>query len=1317
ENNDNKSITESDVLVTGFHHAAFDRSSRQIFFNDLVLAYTNNVTYLEDEECLEYIDYTVHERLIDMTLSREFWHSELEGYNIEHPLLLPFDRQRSSTDHRSGLASLVEISFDKEVSKSFLNYASSSELTPFQLGLAIFYTFLFKLTHGQTDLCITSINANRYRHELQNMIGMFVSTLPYRLQLNSHWSFDELAGNVREKCLSILEHSHYPLQHILGSASNAQARIWLDEQTRFDRHKSKVTIYNMPFIYQLCSSDVLSTVLLHQALLKLINKHQSLRTLLIFNTQNNMLMQRILDSNDYYNNKLFTFIQSTYETHEQLNNIIYNEQTNSQYFDLTQGLVFRCHLIYHKQISSNDLLCHKDVIIFNFHHALFDFPSMDIFLNDLNQAYTTGQLSHNDESALTYLDYTVIEQEMPMTGASMFWLDALHDCNLDQSLPLPFDRHRLLNEQTTNRGISISFDFDKDLSYRFLYFASSMNIPIEHLAFAIYYTFVFKLTNGETNLCVAMNANTRYRDELKTMIGLFENIVPLRCQLDSHQSFHQLVEYVHEIITSSMKYSYFPLQRILNQHPNMSKAAFLDTFFEFHSNHNKYYQNEITMDNAHLHPISYSKQTNTNEVVTKCDFSLDIQHDSNINQFSCIIKGSLDVFDKKTIQIITQRFHFMLEQLFTSDIDHLNKSVYELSLMLPNERLLIQSLNNTQMAGLSSTCIHHEFVYQVMKHPQKLAIELDEQSLTYGELLYYVQILSRHLVNNNHVVVGEVICQCVQRSLSMIIGIMAIEMVGGIYCPLSPRDPSHRLHSLVQQTQSRLVLVHWLTRGNLNDDIITVNMDSMLIDHNLDIDDNVKLLSSVDIEEDNIAYIIFTSGSTGMPKAVQIRHRSFLGCIQSLVDIDLFTCKDNMIQMASCSYDVHVQEIMGALIVGSTLVMLHSQGNMDLEYVLTVLDEKQISYMQSVPTYINHMFDVSLQNDRSKFKALRTIDIGGDVSTVQLIEKIYSYLSQKIRLWNIYGPAEATIQCTSYPVDATIDKISIPIGHPLSNYMCMIMDGFSQSVTIDQEGELCVGGVGVFAGYLGRDDLTAKALVEIDGELFYRTGDLARIDSNGLLHYQGRKDHQIKLHGQRIELGEIERCLLSITSISACVVIKWNDNHLVAYVQSSDINEQELRQHCQSHLPPHMIPSFFIILNKLPLNPNGKIDRKQLPSPHFSSIHPTNSIELLLPTSDIEIAIHRIWCEIFKQNQISTDTNIFTIGGHSLLMMQLLHQYKIEFHLEQKQSSFSISNLFQHPTIIHHAQLIQQSLNISHTLSDYPWSSLNLIQGKQNNLY
>jgi hypothetical protein len=285
----------------------------------------------------------------------------------------------------------------------------------------------------------------------------------------------------------------------------------------------------------------------------------------------------------------------------------------------------------------------------------------------------------------------------------------------------------------------------------------------------------------------------------------------------------------------------------------------------------------------------------------------------------------------------------------------------------------------------------------------------------------------------------------------------------------------------------------------------------------------------------------------------------------------------------------------------------------------------------------------------------------------------------------------------------------------MPSYTCLVLDRFSQSVVIDQEGELLTNGVGVFPGYLGRDDLTAKALTEIDGKLFYRTGDLVRMDHNGLIHYQGRKDHQIKLHGQKIELGEIEGCLLN-TSISACVVMKWSEDYLVAYVQTSDMNEEQLREYCRSHLPPHMIPSIFMIFEKLPLNANGKIDRKNLPVPHFSHLssrHLQNDVKPSSPMSETEIIVHSIWCDIFQQNQISTDTNIFTIGGHSLLITQLFYQYKTQFHL--KTSNVSIADLFQHPTIAGHSELIAQTLPRRQNTDNSTWSSLNLIQGKTDN--
>jgi syringomycin synthetase protein SyrE len=366
-----------------------------------------------------------------------------------------------------------------------------------------------------------------------------------------------------------------------------------------------------------------------------------------------------------------------------------------------------------------------------------------------------------------FLD-AVIEQEMPMTGASMYWLDALHDCNLDRSLALPYDRYRLKDEHRTGRGISVSFDFGEDLSNHFLAYASSNNVTNEYLALAICYAFLFKLTNGERDVCIGINTDGRYKDELKAVIGLFENTIPLRCQLNPHWSFHQLTEHVQDMMIGSLKYSYFPLQRILAQHPNVSKPAFLDTSFVFCCVEGENLETEVMIGDSRLLSMPISIKISESEIMSKFDFSLTIQYNQTTNQLSCTIDASLDLFDASTVDKIAERFHSMLEQLFKRTDIQMNKSMYELSLILPDERTLMQSMNNTEVLFPPVSCIHHEFVCQAMKHSQKLAVELDDQSLTYSELLYYVQVLSLHLLNEERIVPGDVICQCVERSLSLV---------------------------------------------------------------------------------------------------------------------------------------------------------------------------------------------------------------------------------------------------------------------------------------------------------------------------------------------------------------------------------------------------------------------------------------------------------------------------------------------------------------------------------------------------------------------
>ncbi|CAF1539925.1 unnamed protein product [Adineta steineri] len=315
------------------------------------------------------------------------------------------------------------------------------------------------------DMTVTKI-ARRFQYLIEQLFSM-----------DSNINQTDILVSPITKLSLVLPEEVYEMERIVfcrqpdiineAPASYAQARIWLDERIRFNSKSSQVAVYNIPFLHQLSSGGTLSISKLRQALQHVLIKHSALRTSLYFDTNKNILTQKIIDHTD--NKELFTFIESTFETDEDLNKIIYNERGNPNNFNLMIGIVCRCHVVYYKNIFQNGIICEKDALVFNFHHAVFDFPSMKMFRQNL--------------------DYAVAEQQMPMTVTNAFWLDALHNYEIDRSLQLSFDRHRVSDEHRTGRETSISFQFDKDLSKAFLIYASIYNIKLEYLALASYYTF------------------------------------------------------------------------------------------------------------------------------------------------------------------------------------------------------------------------------------------------------------------------------------------------------------------------------------------------------------------------------------------------------------------------------------------------------------------------------------------------------------------------------------------------------------------------------------------------------------------------------------------------------------------------------------------------------------------------------------------------------------------------------------------------------------------------------------------------------------
>ncbi|CAF1344799.1 unnamed protein product [Adineta steineri] len=467
-----------------------------------------------------------------------------------------------------------------------------------------------------------------------------------------------------------------------------------------------------------------------------------------------------------------------------------------------------------------------------------------------------------------------------------------------------------------------------------------------------------------------------------------------------------------------------------------------------------------------------------------------------------------------------------------------------------------------------------------------------------------------------------------------------------------------------------------------------------------------------DCKEHGDALIICTSGTTGRHKAVvhSFRSLSTSVCAFSQWDLGVYTNKDQVLQVAACSWILHMSEIMLPLVVGGALVLLRPNGHLDIDYFSQTLMQQQVTTITIGPGIIRTLATYLENTQRlATLEFLRNVITTGEaVKPQQLINLVSVLQSFDIKVCTQYGMTEcnAALGCRLL----NFDDGFVPMGHALPGYRCLLIDkqGYiihntNRSTEI---GQLHIGGSALFNRYFNDPERTNNMFVIIDNQVYMKTGDLARYNERGELVHAGRIDFQVKVHGQRVETTEIENTIITWSSdkISNCLVTKapQNDDFLVAYVVSNDlqIDTEEIREHCRKYLRQYMVPSIFIVLEKLPLNANGKIDRKNLPMPDFSSLATiANNHRYTEPMEKVEILLHSLWCEILGHSQISTSANFFSIGGHSLLFIQLYQGYKTTFDVDI--SMLDIGELFQHPTIANHAHLINQSKNGEHVSEQY----------------
>lgn len=609
--------------------------------------------------------------------------------------------------------------------------------------------------------------------------------------------------------------------------------------------------------------------------------------------------------------------------------------------------------------------------------------------------------------------------------------------------------------------------------------------------------------------------------------------------------------------------------------------------------------------------------------------------------------------------------------------------------VMPEEerhKLLIE-WNATGAAYPRDKYVHELFEEQAARTPDAVAVVHDGRTLTYSQLNARANQLAHHLQGLG---VGPeaLVAICVERSLEMVVGLLAILKAGGAYVPMDPSYPQERLAYMLKDSAPAAVLTQCHVR-----DLLPAGSDSLPV---IAIDGDAPLWASMPdsnpdcarLSADNLAYVIYTSGSTGTPKGAMNAHMGVVNRLLWMQDAYHLTSGDAVLQKTPFSFDVSVWEFFWPLLTGARLAIARPGGHKDPTYLCDAIQQENITTLHFVPSMLQAFLEYE---GASACRSVKRVICSGEALPASLARRFRERLPA-CELHNLYGPTEAAVDVTAWKCGAGTEAASVPIGRPIANTRIYILGARGEPVPVGVAGEVFIGGVQVGRGYLNRPDLTSERFVADPfsaepGARMYKTGDLGRWTADGIIEYLGRNDFQVKIRGFRIELGEIEARLAEHEGVREPVVVACEDGsgdkRLVAYyVSDANIALEALRTHILAKLPEYMVPAAYVRLDRMPFTHNGKLDRKALPAPD-SRAYALDAYEA--PAGPVEEKLARIWAGILGLDRISRNANFFDLGGHSLLAVRMLTLIEAEFG-----NSLNLTSLFRAPSIATLGQLLQQ---------------------------
>ncbi|MCY9731803.1 amino acid adenylation domain-containing protein, partial [Paenibacillus apiarius] len=721
---------------------------------------------------------------------------------------------------------------------------------------------------------------------------------------------------------------------------------------------------------------------------------------------------------------------------------------------------------------------------------------------------------------------------------------------------------------------------------------------------------------------------------------MFVNTLAMRNAPAGEKTFQEYVQEVKENTLSAYENQDYPFEELVSKldvSRDMSRNPLFDTMFVLQNIE----QRAVSIEGltCKLYPNEHN--------IAKFDLTFSLTEEAE--GIAGTIEYARSLYKEETIERMAAHFKQVIDAILSDP----QRKLSSIEIISPEEKAqILETFNDTAADYPRDKTIHQLFEEQAERTPDQAAVVYEESQLTYRELNTKANQLARTL-RAEGVQPDQLVGILAERSLEMIIGILAIMKAGGAYVPMDPEYPEERLGYMLEDSGAELLL----TQSHVQKCESFHGKRLML--------DNERMYSEAGSNlqpgagPDHLAYVIYTSGTTGKPKGVMVEHRGLCNLKPLFKDTLHIGEQDHVVQFASLSFDASCWEMFKALFTGATLYIPTKETILDPRLFESYMSRQRITAAILPPTYAASLHPGNLPS-------LKKLITGGSASSVDLVQQ----WRDSVLYFNAYGPTEDSIVTTIWQASAVAPAGKlVPIGRPIPNHRVYIVDANDQLLPVGIAGELCISGVGVARGYLNRPELTEERFVDNPfepGERMYRTGDLAKWLPDGNIEYLGRIDHQVKIRGYRIELGEVEAQLLKTASVQEAVAIAREDGdgqpYLCAYiVADKELTSGELRSALSQELPGYMVPSCFVQLEHMPLTPNGKIDRKALPAPDGSM---QTGADYVAPRTALEAQLSQIWQEVLGLPRVSVKDHFFEIGGHSLRTTTLVAKLHKEMGIE-----------------------------------------------------